>query len=236
MTRNRPVPFLSEEDKGFVRDLLMHEDEAVLAFNKPSGLPSQVRGNKAKNLDHLLWTFAKSNGKRPRLVHRLDAGTSGVIIAGKTKPAAVSLSKAFEARTAKKTYVAVIGGKLPSEDQGRIDVPVARIETDRGSQIVAGHKDGKAAITRWRIIERHGEQALVELHPETGRTHQLRVHLAHLGCPILGDRIYGDEASAPRLMLHALGLKLPHPNGADLSLETPMPESFNRVMYAPSKS
>ena len=226
MTRNRPIRHISDEDKAFVRSLVIHEDEAVLAFNKPSGLPSQVRGNKARNLDHLLWTFAKSNGKRPRLVHRLDAGTSGVIIAGKTKPAATALATAFEQRKVKKTYVAVVGDELPSKNHGTIDLPIARIETDRGSKIVAGHKNGKPAVTHWRVLERGDERALLELKPETGRMHQLRVHLAQIGCPILGDRIYGVQASAERLMLHALKLELPYPGGGALCLETAMPESF----------
>ncbi len=226
MTRNRPIPHLSDEDKDYVRSLVIFEDDAVLAFNKPSGLPSQVRGNRARNLDHLLWAFAKSNGKRPRLVHRLDAGTSGVIVAGRTKPAATALATAFEKRAVQKTYVAVVGGLFPSEDSGSIDLPIARIETDRGATIVAGHKSGKPAVTHWRVLERCEGKALLELRPETGRMHQLRVHLAHLGCPILGDRIYGDEASAPRLMLHAAKLELPYPAGGDIRLETPVPESF----------
>ena len=226
MTRNRPIPHISADDKAYVRSLVIHEDEAVLAFNKPSGLPSQVRGNRARNLDHLLWAFAKSNGKRPRLVHRLDAGTSGVILAGKTKPAATALAAAFEQRNVQKTYAAVVGGPLPGEDEGTIDLPIARIETDRGAKIVAGHKAGKAAVTHWRVLERSEGKALLELRPETGRMHQLRVHLAHMGCAILGDRLYGDETSAPRLMLHAARLELPHPGGNPICLQTEIPESF----------
>lgn len=226
MTRNRPIPHLSDDDKAYVRSIVLYEDKDVLAFNKPSGLPSQVRGNKARNLDHLLWAFARSNGKRPRLVHRLDAGTSGVIIAGKTKPAAIALATAFERRMVEKTYLAVVGGALPVEENGTIDVPIARVETDRGSKVVAGQKNGKSAVTRWSVVERHETRIMLKLKPETGRMHQLRVHLAHIGCPILGDRIYGDETSAPRLLLHALKLELPHPNGDRLCLETPMPESF----------
>lgn len=236
MARNRPIPHIPEEDKAFVRSLVIHEDDAVLAFNKPSGLPSQVRGNRSQNLDHLLWAFAKSNGKRPRLVHRLDAGTSGVIVAGKTKPAAASLAAAFEQRKATKTYVAVVGGVLPSEESGVIDAPIARVETDRGTQIIAGHKDGKWAKTTWRVLSRGNANVLLELKPETGRMHQIRVHLASIGCPILGDHIYGEKASAPRLMLHAQSLVLPHPNGDVLKVETDMPESFKRMIHETDKS
>jgi len=211
MSRNTPIPHISDEDKAFIRSLLIHKDDAVLAFNKPSGLPS--------------------NGKRPRLVHRLDAGTSGVIIAGKTKPAAAALAGAFEQRKAVKTYLAVIGGMLPDAERGTIDAPIARIETDRSANIVAGDKNGKQAVTHWRVMSRRDNKALLELRPETGRMHQLRVHLAYIGCPILGDRIYGNEASAPRLMLHAARLKLPHPDGGELKLETPAPESFNKTLH-----
>ena len=226
MTRNTPIPHLTDTDKEYIRALVIHEDDAVLAFNKPSGLPSQVRGNKARNLDHLLWAFAKSNGKRPRLVHRLDAGTSGIIVAGKTKPAAAAMSGAFENRRAKKTYLAWVGGAVPAKQSGVIDTPIARIETDRGSKIVAGHAKGKPAVTRWQVVSRTEAAALLELRPKTGRMHQLRVHLASIGCPILGDPIYGDGNSAPRLLLHALRLEMPHPIEGVLKLETPPPDSF----------
>jgi len=227
MTRNTPIPHISEADKAYVRGLLIHEDDAVLAFNKPSGLPSQVRGNRARNLDHLLWTFARSNGKRPRLVHRLDSGTSGVILAGKTKPAAAALSEAFASRTAHKTYLAVIDLPGLLRNSGIIDTPIARIKTDRGERIVAEAREGaKQARTRWRILDASGGKALIELRPETGRMHQLRVHMASLGCPILGDGIYGDKRSAPRLMLHAAKLALPHPDGGQLVVEAEVPEGF----------
>lgn len=232
MSRNRPIAHISEEDKAYIKSLVIFEDARVLAFNKPSGLPSQVRGNKARNLDHLLWAFAKSNGKRPRLVHRLDAGTSGVIIAGKTKPAAAALSQSLERRTAKKTYLAVVGGALPEDNRGVIDVPIARVETDRGTQIVAGHAQGKSALTHWQILERADGKALMELRPKTGRMHQLRVHLAYFGCPILGDRIYGEAASATRLMLHALQLELPHPSGGEITLKAPAPAGFHQSSLA----
>ena len=97
--RNRPIPNLAEAQKAYVRDLVLYEDEFVLAFNKPSGLAVQTRGNRGTSLDHLLWAFARSNGKRPHLVHRIDAGTSGLILAAKTKPAMAALSAATTTRT-----------------------------------------------------------------------------------------------------------------------------------------
>lgn len=225
MTRNRPIPHLSEVDKIFVRGLLIAETPDVLAFDKPSGLPSQTRGNRARNLDHLLWAFARSNGKRPRLIHRLDSGTSGVIIAAKTKPAAVLLSEAFAGREVEKTYLAVVSGG-PMEEVGVVDAPIARVEHDRGSKMIAGHEKGKRAVTRWRVVARGDDRALLELKPETGRMHQIRVHLAHVGWPILGDGIYGEVASAPRLMLHARRLRVPDGGGGEDVFEADAPEGF----------
>lgn len=225
MTRNREIPQLSEGDKAYVRSLLIGETDDVLAFNKPSGLASQTRGNRARNLDHLLWAFARSNGKRPRLLHRLDAGTSGVIVAAKTKPAAARLSRAFAWREVEKTYLAVVGG-TPESASGMIDAPIARIETDRGSQIVAGHDSGKRAVTRWRRQAQGKDSALLEVTPETGRMHQIRVHLAYQGWPILGDAIYGEKNSAARLMLHAQRLSVPDGAGATDVFEAPVPDGF----------
>ena len=127
MTRNRDIPTLSAEAAAFARSLLIHEDAAILAFNKPSGLASQGGGGVGQSLDDLLWAFAKSNGKRPRLVHRLDLGTSGVIIAARTQPAAAFLSQAFAGRDTQKTYLALVQGILPQapvQDHRRVHRPV----------------------------------------------------------------------------------------------------------------
>lgn len=226
MTRNREIPQLSDADKSFVRGLMVHEDAALMGFDKPSGLPSQVRGNRAHNLDHLLWAFAKSNGKRPRLVHRLDAGTSGIILAGRTQPAASALSEALANRKAAKVYLAIVSGALPDEESGRIDAPILRAEVDGRDEIIAGDPSGKPAQTDWQVLSRSGDAALMRLAPKTGRMHQLRVHLAHIGCPILGDTKYGGAAAA-RLMLHAASITLAHPEtGEPITLSAPLPAEF----------
>lgn len=232
--RNRPIPFVSEADKAFVRGLLTYEDVALLAFNKPSGLPVQSRGNKARCLDELLWAFARSNGKRPRLVHRLDAGTSGLIIAAKTQPAAASLSAAFEARQVEKRYLALVSGALPTEDTGIIDTPLLRLERDavanRSARSVISDvstKGARPAVTRWRVVVRSNQAALLEVQPETGRMHQIRAHLAHAGMPIIGDALYGGEMPADgRLMLHASSLEFPHPEGQRKTLKVPLQDDF----------
>lgn len=227
--RNRSVPVVSPEDADFVRSLVIHEDAALLVFDKPAGLPVQTRGNHGRSLDSLLWAFARSNGKRPKLVHRLDAGTSGVILAAKTKPAAAHLSASFADRRAKKTYLALVRGALPEANAGTITRPLLVRDAPRGeAPVIASDAAGsQAAETHWRILERSGETALFELHPKTGRMHQLRAHLKHLGCPILGDPLYGSGAlSAARLMLHAARIGLPHPDGGEAIYEVPLPEDF----------
>ncbi|MEO1406373.1 MAG: RluA family pseudouridine synthase, partial [Pseudomonadota bacterium] len=208
------IPSISDADAALVRSLVVHEDAAVIAFDKPAGLPVQTRGNRGRCLDNLLWAFAKSNGKRPKLVHRLDTGTSGVIVAAKTKPAAAHLSESFSSRRAKKTYLALAEGDLPDANAGDIDQPLLSCKGQRGSppMIASTAKGSVEAKTHWRVLSRSGRTALFELHPKTGRMHQLRAHLKYLGCPILGDPLYGTgKLSAPRLMLHATRLVLVHP-------------------------
>ncbi|MEO0550073.1 MAG: RluA family pseudouridine synthase [Pseudomonadota bacterium] len=220
--RNRDIPELDAVDKAFVRGLVCFEDEVLLAFNKPSGLPVQTRGSHGRHLDGLLWAFARSNGKRPRLVHQLDAGTSGLILAAKTKPAAAFLSKAFEDREVSKTYLAIVRGDLPDARSGRVEQALLR--SGRGVA-VSNAAAAKPAQTDWAVLSRSGNTALIEARPRTGRLHQIRAHMASLGCPIDGDTLYGG-ADAPRLMLHASKLNLPHPGGERLQLEAPAPEAF----------
>lgn len=228
--RNRIVPTVSEQDKAFVRALAIYEDEAILAFNKPSGLPVQSRGNKARCLDELLWTFARSNGKRPRLVHRIDAGTSGLVLAAKTKPSAAAISQAFEARKVEKTYLALVKGALPDAAAGTIEVPLKKVErgaNDEPAHAVVSEHGGKAARTDWRILSRADDMALIMAQPITGRMHQIRVHLAHTGMPIIGDIIYGVVGGAAQhLLLHASRLRFPHPNGKDKTLSAALPPHF----------
>jgi len=201
--RNRPVTIISEQDKAYVESLIIHADDEVLVFNKPSGLSVQTRGNQGQNLDHLLWAFAKSNGKRPRLVHRLDTGTSGVIIAAKTHPSAVNLSAQFEQRTASKTYFAVVQWDGRSQTSGFIDAPLATL-ADRPPKAIVS-RQGKSAQTEWVVLRQSAETALLEVRPRTGRMHQIRAHLAHTGAPIYGDAVYGGPNNG-RLMLHAASL------------------------------
>ncbi len=229
--RNRPVPHLSDDQKAMVRGLVLYQDEYLYAFNKPSGLPVQTRGNRGTSLDYLLWALARSNGKRPHLVHRIDAGTSGLVLAARTKPAMTFLSTEFAERRVQKTYLALVAGRLPEADQGSCDVPL--LKTGRAVQPGRVEDGADTALTHWTIVARGDGIALIEARPHTGRMHQIRAHLAYLGCPILGDAIYGDGAqSADRLMLHAAALEITLPDQTKRALEAPVPDDFEAKRQA----
>ena len=237
--RNREIVWLPDEDKAYIRSLILDEDDDILVFNKPDGLACQTRNAEDRTLDKLLWAFAKSNGKRPRLVHRIDQDTTGIVIAAKTQPAAAALSKAFEDRAMKKTYLAVVSGDASRVT--RVESPIGTVRLPEGALIAGiggqkGVKDTKAAVTRFNCVSTDGKTSLIECRPETGRMHQIRVHLAHAGHPILGDTIYGDGGDAPRLMLHALRLQGPHPLGGQFDYSAPVPEDFERSAASAASS
>lgn len=229
--KNRPIPHLTEAQKAQIRGILIFEDDSLLAFNKPSGLAVQTRGNRGTSLDHLLWAFARSNGKRPHLVHRIDAGTSGLILAAKTKPDTAFLSQEFAERRVEKTYLALVSGTLPETDTGRCEVPL--LKTGRSVQPGRLDQGADRALTDWRVLARAGGFALIEARPQTGRMHQIRAHMAALGCPILGDPIYGaGTLTADRLMLHARRLAFRGPDQMDRVLEAPIPPEFEAKRQA----
>ena len=228
--RNRPLPTISNADRAFAESLVLYEDSDIIVFDKPSGLAVQGGGGVTKSLDDLLVAFAKSNGKKPRLVHRLDRGTSGVLIVARTRPAAAFLSEEFSARRAMKTYLALVQGTLPEAWEGVFDQPLVKVEEGGRPRMLAarpGRKGSQQAVTGWRILSRSGRYALMELKPETGRMHQIRAHLMSAGCPILGDHLYGTgRTSADRLMLHAQSLKIGVPGGGRRQFTAPVPSEF----------
>ena len=215
---NKPPPQLSAAEIALVRSLVIYEDPHILALNKPSGLSSQGGRGQVNTLDEMLWAFAKSNGKRPQLVHRLDRDTSGVILCARTKPAAGFLGKALMARRFKKTYRAIVAPGAPEPPAGTIETPLRRDEQAREAYMrvcAADHPDAESAKSVYRTVIQSSAAALLELEPHTGRMHQLRVHLASIGRPIAGDARYGGALmlageAVPRLMLHARALEFPH--------------------------
>jgi len=216
---------------------VIHEDGHILALNKPAGLSSQGGRGQVHTLDELLFAFAKPNGNRPRLVHRLDRDTSGVILTAKTKPAAALLGKALMGRRVEKTYLAIVGSGAPEPGAGIIELALRRDEQGREAFMRVcppDHPDAEAARTRYRMLAASEGAALVELRPETGRMHQLRVHLAAIGRPIAGDARYGgalvlDGAPVARLMLHARAIAFPHPAGGRLTLQAEPPNDFRSL-------
>jgi RluA family pseudouridine synthase len=216
------------------RAFLIHEDQHMLVFDKPAGLAVQGGSGVSQSLEHMLAAFAKSNGKLPRLVHRLDRETSGVIVAARTKPAAAFLSQAFANRETKKTYLAIVCGGAPAPAEGEIALELKKANRT-GLDIMEISSAGLSALTRYRTLAANGAAALVELDPETGRMHQLRAHLAALGRPIAGDGKYGGlfqlgPVAIPGLMLHAAALDLPHPAGGRRRFTAPPPPAFRETL------
>lgn len=240
--KRAPAPSLSPEEIALVRSLVIGEDAKLLALNKPSGLSSQGGRGQANTLDELLYAFER-HGDRPRLVHRLDRDTSGVILAAKTKAAAGALGKAIQDRRVSKTYVALVAlgdGPDGAADAGSIDTPLRREEIGREAYMrtcAPGHAEAETALTHYRTLSVSSEAALLELKPVTGRMHQLRVHLASIGRPILGDVRYGGMLAAggrpvPRLMLHALSFGFPHPQGGEALARAAPPADFAALAEA----
>ena len=220
---------LSPRDIAYAKSLVLYEDEEVLALNKPCGLAVQGGTKTVKHVDRLLSAWGEGVD-RPRLVHRLDRDTSGVLLLGKTPNAAARLSGAFAKRRAKKIYWAIVVGN-PKPPQGHIDQPLVKKGVgDREMVIPADPKafGAEPAETDYVTIARAAHRAAwLALRPLTGRTHQLRAHMRAMGHPILGDPKYGDEASAAlseglKLQLHARRLIVPHPSAGQLILEAPL--------------
>ena len=218
-------PIISERDAAYARSLVLYEDEEVLALNKPAGLAVQGGTKTVKHIDRLLSAWGEGL-ERPRLVHRLDRDTSGVLLLGKTPSAAAKLSGAFARRKAQKTYWAIVIGN-PKPSEGIIEIPLIKKGVgDREMVVPADPKELGAdpAETEFVTLSRAAHRAAwLALRPHTGRTHQLRAHMRAVGHPILGDPKYGDEASNAlsgglKLQLHARRLIVPHPSAGSLVL------------------
>jgi 23S rRNA pseudouridine955/2504/2580 synthase len=238
--RRKRAPAIDPRDVKELERLVLYRDASVIVLDKPFGLPVQGGPGIVRSLDALLDGLRFGAEERPRLVHRLDRDTTGVLLVARTAAAASRLAAAFRSRAAAKTYWAVTVG-VPTPREGRIDAPLAKRAGLRGERVTLAGRDAADAahaITDYRTLDVAGQRAAwLELSPRTGRTHQLRVHCVGLSCPILGDAKYGGAAAMldgfpEQLHLHARGLTIPHPDGGVLRAEAPLPPHMRDTFKA----
>lgn len=213
-------------------------DAEAVVIDKPAGLCCAQPRRGGASVEAMLSDLRFGFGRPPMLIHRLDTDTSGCLLLARNPKAAKRFSAAFEARQVAKTYIGITDG-VPEEEAGEIDLPIAKISNpDSGWRMVADpqrtDRKAKAARTAWRRLADHDGRALILFTPETGRTHQLRVHAASgLGMALSGDPQYGaGEQSASRLMLHALGLVVPRANKPAIDAFAPVPAAFSDMGFA----
>jgi 23S rRNA pseudouridine955/2504/2580 synthase len=226
-----PAPAVDDRAARELERLVLYRDDQVIALDKPHGLPVQGGPGITRHLDGMLDALRFGAPDRPRLVHRLDRDTSGVLLLARTPGVAARLASSFRGRDVQKTYWAVVVGR-PVPVEGRIDLPLVRIGGARGERTapaMPGDTDVARALTDYRTLDHAARKlAWLELSPQTGRTHQLRVHCAAIGAPILGDFKYGEDRAqidgiSDLLHLHARGVTLPHPAGGTLTVEAGLP-------------
>jgi 23S rRNA pseudouridine955/2504/2580 synthase len=214
--RKPEVPKFTPEDAALLQEAVLYKDADVIVINKPPGLPVQGGSGITKSVDSMLDCLRFEARERPKLVHRLDRDTSGVLVLARSAKVATRLMHAFKSKEAEKFYWALVKG-VPEILQGKIDLPLAKQEDGDMEKVSVDEEDGKRAVTFYRVVERLSKTlAWVELMPVTGRTHQLRVHMATIGHPILGDGKYGAREAfidgmelSRKLHLHARRIMIP---------------------------
>jgi len=243
----KPPPGVSKADRKLIEDMILYEDDDVLVLNKPFAMAVQGGTNTKRHIDGLLEGMADRFGDRPRLVHRLDRDTTGVLLVAKRREIAARLGRTFQTRSAAKTYWALVCG-VPKPPQGKIEAALVKAGGPDGERVrkaKPGEQDkAQHATTHYSVVDRAGQKlAWVSLKPVTGRQHQLRAHMALIGCPIVGDNKYMEDHPMPaeniarKLHLHARRLILPHPRGegkidVTAPLPTHMAESFDVLGFS----
>jgi 23S rRNA pseudouridine955/2504/2580 synthase len=236
----KPPLGLSKADRDRVERMILFEDEHILVLNKPFGLAVQGGTGTKRHVDGMLAGMADRFGDRPRLVHRLDRDTTGVLLVAKHRDAAAKLGRVFQTRSAAKTYWALVKG-VPKPHQGKVEAPLVKAsgpDGDRVRKALPGEqKEAMHATTHYSLIDRVASKAAwMSLKPVTGRQHQLRAHMALIGHPIVGDNKYGGDTDTPaeqiedKLHLHARRLVLPHPySGGKIDVTAPLPEHMRKT-------
>jgi 23S rRNA pseudouridine955/2504/2580 synthase len=231
-------PQLTPEQMEFAESMVIHRDAQAMVINKPPGLATQGGTKTHDHVDQLLDGLYFDLDTRPKLVHRLDKDTSGALVLARTARAAAYFSKSFSGRTARKTYWAIIMG-VPSIEDGFIDLPLGKQPGTGGEKMQVDEAEGQPARTRYRVIDRAGNRAAwVELQPHTGRTHQLRVHMAAIGHPIVGDGKYGlaeaflSGSISRKMHLHSRRIRIDHPDGGKLDVTADLPTHFAETLVS----
>jgi RluA family pseudouridine synthase len=224
----RRLPPLTAKE---IQARVLHRDGLILVIDKPSGLAVHSGPSKAPNLEECFDALRYGLPRPPALAHRLDADTSGVLVLGRHPKALSKLGRIFSSRDTEKTYWAVVEGAPPAEE-GVFDSPLLKVNSRSGWSVKVSDK-GQTALTRYRVLGRAPGITWLELKPETGRTHQLRVHCAHAGCPILADRLYGKALPNQQLNLHAHAIVLPlSKNKPPIRVEAPPPAHMIEALRA----
>jgi 23S rRNA pseudouridine955/2504/2580 synthase len=234
LTTDRPVearPLTAQERRAFA-DMVIYEDDDVYVLNKPAGLAVQGGTRTVRHIDAMLLGLEAELGERPRLVHRLDRDTSGILVVAKRRSVASNLGKLFSTRSVLKVYWAAVKG-VPKPAQGKIDAALIKAEGPQGDRVraatAAERAESQRAVTYFAVIDKAPPTlAWVSLKPVTGRQHQLRAHMALIGHPILGDDKYGGTEGLPgtiarKLHLHARRIAFPHPRGGTVDVTAPLP-------------
>jgi tRNA pseudouridine32 synthase/23S rRNA pseudouridine746 synthase len=211
------------------KDRVLFIDGEALVIDKPAGLPVDRPRDRSESLEDLLDQLTFGFRRPPAPVHRLDRDTSGCLLLARNPKAHKRFAQAFEAGTVAKRYLAVVDG-VPKTTSGTIDLPLAKHSTAEAGWRMVGDPAGKPARTRWELVETIGARAMLALFPETGRTHQIRVHAAEgLGLPIVGDPVYGR--GGPAVMLHAQALTVPREGKPAVEAEAPLPVRFHNLGF-----
>ncbi|TKD51293.1 RluA family pseudouridine synthase [Sphingomonas baiyangensis] len=220
---------LSDAQIAYAQAMVIHRDAQAIVLNKPPGLATQGGTATREHVDGLLDALSFDRDDRPKLVHRLDKDTSGALLIARSPRAAAFFSRHFSGRSARKVYWALVVG-VPDIADGLIDLPLAKQPGSGGEKMHVDEEKGQPARSRYRVIERAGNRAAwVELQPQTGRTHQLRVHMAAIGHPIVGDGKYGGQEAfltggiSRKMHLHARRIRIDHPDGGKLDVTAELP-------------